>query len=433
MLFSQRHIRREALESALSRLDALGDSRIFTRLYREQARLAATAADERQTRGERLGPVDGMLVAIKDNFDVAGEPTTAGSAIRRSAAPATKDAIAIARLSAAGAIIVGKTNMTEFAYSGLGINPHWGTPANAVAADRIPGGSSSGAGVAVGLGLVDVAIGTDTGGSVRIPAALNGVCGFKPTAERIPRDGVFPLSTSLDSVGAIAPSIAVCALAYGVMAGTPSRSLSPMPLAGVRFAVVEEHLDGCDAAVGKAFELAIHALQRCGASIVKAPISAEIAAMQTMLATAPIVPAEAARIHADDLVARGEEYDPRVLSRIRRGLVITPSQYAQSIDSRSGLITAMDRALGAFHGLLSPTTAIVAPRFVDVEDDVQHERLNALLLRNTGFANFFDLCSATIPLRTGGLPAGLMITCRHGHDDALLSIALGVERSKLED
>ncbi|MGN6144609.1 MAG: amidase family protein, partial [Mesorhizobium sp.] len=211
---------RDRLEEILNRLQArAGDERVFTRLYIEPARAAADAADARRKAGFTLGPLDGVIVSIKDLFDVAGEPTLAGSVLRRTAPPAEADAAVVMRLRRAGAAIIGKTAMTEFAFTAIGDNPHTGTPGNAADASLIPGGSSSGAGVSAAEGTSEIAIGSDTGGSVRIPAALNGVVGFKPTARRVPLSGAFPLSPTLDSIGPLARSVAQCAAADAVMAG----------------------------------------------------------------------------------------------------------------------------------------------------------------------------------------------------------------------
>ncbi|RUX74964.1 amidase, partial [Mesorhizobium sp. M7A.F.Ca.US.005.03.1.1] len=205
---------RDHLEIILARLAArAGEERVFTKLYAEAARAAADASDARSQAGVTLGPLDGTIVSIKDLFDVAGEPTTAGSLMLKTAAPALRDAVIVSRLRQAGAVIVGKTNMTEFAFTAIGDNQHYGTPGNAMDASRIPGGSSSGAGVSVGEGTCDIAIGSDTGGSVRIPASLNGVVGFKPTARRVPLTGAYPLSATLDSIGPLALSVTACAVA----------------------------------------------------------------------------------------------------------------------------------------------------------------------------------------------------------------------------
>ncbi|WP_287289971.1 amidase family protein, partial [Mesorhizobium sp.] len=224
---------RDRLEAVLSRLAVRADNEsVFVKLYPEAARAAADAADARRRAGVTLGPLDGTILSIKDLFDVAGEPTTAGSLLLGTAAPALRDAVIVRRLRQAGAVIFGKTNMTEFAFTAIGVNPHYGTPGNATDAGRIAGGSSSGAGVSVAEGTSEISIGSDTGGSVRIPAALNGVVGFKPTARRVPRDGVFPLSDTLDSIGPLARTVAECAAADAVMAGEEFAALVPLPLAG---------------------------------------------------------------------------------------------------------------------------------------------------------------------------------------------------------
>ena len=229
---------RDKLESILARLtQRAAEERVFLRVYADAARAAADAADARQRAGISLGPLDGSIVSIKDLFDVAGEATTAGSVALRDAPPAAKDATIVRRLRQAGAVIIAKTNMVEFAFSGLGLNPHYGTPGNAADPTRIPGGSSSGAGVSVAEGTSEISIGSDTGGSVRIPAALNGVVGFKPTARRIPLDGAFPLSPSLDSIGPLARTVQDCAFTDAIMAGEEPRALRPHPLAGLRIAV----------------------------------------------------------------------------------------------------------------------------------------------------------------------------------------------------
>ena len=419
--------RRDKLEAALARIETVGDSAIFTRLYIASARPAADAADRRLQSGRGLGPLDGAIVTIKDLFDVAGEPTTAGSAILRDAPAAVADAVVVRRLREAGAIILGKTNMTEFAFSGLGLNPHWGTPRNAVARDRIPGGSSSGAGVCVALGIADVAIGTDTGGSVRIPAALNGVVGFKPTASRVPRDGVFPLSPSHDSVGPIAHSVQACADADAVMAGQAPAPVRPAALAGLRFGVAADFLADAEPAVLQAFGLVLRAMERERAIVHEASLGDLVAEMQAVLSEANIVPFEAAQIHAERLATRSGDFDPRVLARIRRGGQIAESQYLLSVRRRNRLIAAMNRRLTDWDCLILPTTPRTAPLMAEVAEPQAFNAMNALMLRNPSFANFFDLCAISIPMPVEPTPAGVMLVGRHGTDEALLSIARAVE------
>ena len=233
---------RDRLELALARIaDPNGEgARACLTVYADAARAAADAADARAAGGATLGPLDGAIVSIKDLFDVSGEATRAGSKIlAEEAAPAASDAAVVWRLRGAGAVIVAKTNMSEFAFSGIGANPHFGTPRNPRDRARVPGGSSAGAPIAVADGMCDIAIGTDTGGSVRIPAALCGLVGFKPSRQRIPTDGAFPLSKTLDSVGPIGSSVADCAKADAIMAANTSTPFEPAALAGLRFGVAE--------------------------------------------------------------------------------------------------------------------------------------------------------------------------------------------------
>jgi aspartyl-tRNA(Asn)/glutamyl-tRNA(Gln) amidotransferase subunit A len=418
---------RERLEALLARIAAQDDAAIFTRLYSETARAAADAADRRAADGQSLGPLDGRMISIKDLFDVAGEPTTAGSAMLRNAPPAKADAPVVQRLRDAGAVIFGKTNMTEFAYSGLGLNPHWGTPGNAKDKSRVPGGSSSGAGVAAALGLGDIAIGTDTGGSVRIPAALNGIVGFKPTAARVPRDGAFPLSYTLDSIGPLAASVRLCAEADAVMAGEAPQALTPAPLSSLTIAVVEEFLEGIEPAVFNAFETALRQLEKAGATIMWAEIGPLIASMRAALAEGPIVPAEAAAIHADHLEHNRADFDPQVLARILGGLQITAPRYVATLRCRQDLIAALDAELADGRLLAMPTVPMVAPTIASVTEPAAFQATNALILRNPSFGNFFDLCGISLPMPGEGLPTGLMLLGRNGDDTRLLSAAAAVE------
>ncbi|PIK69415.1 amidase, partial [Methylobacterium frigidaeris] len=285
---------RDDLERRLALIEAPASRHVFTKLYPEAARAAADAADARRRAGLSLGALDGTIVSIKDLFDVQGEATTAGSSIRRKAQAALQDAPVVARLRRAGAVIVGKTNMSEFAFSGLGLNPHWGTPGNAADRSLVPGGSSSGAGVSAALGTSDIAIGTDTGGSVRIPAALNGVVGFKPTARRVPLAGAFPLSPSLDSIGPLARSVEACAAADAVMAGEEYRPLRAAPLRDLRIGVPRGLLfTETDPLVAQAFETALSALSEAGARIHDTEFDDLLARMAEATAAGPIAAVEA--------------------------------------------------------------------------------------------------------------------------------------------
>ncbi|HJS31467.1 MAG TPA: amidase, partial [Alphaproteobacteria bacterium] len=320
---------RDKLEQALARIaDSAGEGgRAFLRVWPGRARAAADAADALAAAGAERGPLAGRIVSIKDLLDIKGEPTTAGSVVLRDAPPAMSDAPVVARLAAAGAAIVGKTNMTEFAYSGVGINPHYGTPGNPYDRARIPGGSSSGAAVAVADGMCEIAIGSDTGGSVRLPAALCGIVGFKPTARRVPTKGALPLSTSLDSIGPLARSVADCTIADAVLAGEAPSVAPPMALDGVRLLLATTTvLDGLDAAVSADFARALTRLSDSGARIVERKLEL-IERMAEANAGGGFAAAEAYAWHRNLLARHAEEYDPRVRARIERGKNMSAADY----------------------------------------------------------------------------------------------------------
>ena len=317
--------------------------------------------------------------------------------------------------------------MTEFAFSGVGINPHYGTPGNPYDRRLIPGGSSSGAAVSVSDGGAVVAIGTDTGGSVRIPAALCGIVGFKPTQKRIPRDGVTPLSTTLDLVGPLANSVACCAVADAVMAGEPPIAPPPIPAEGLRLGVPQSYvLDGLAAEVANAFADACSMLSRVGARIIDLPLS-ELCEMPTINASGGFAPIEAYAWHKPLLERRGGEYDPRVRTRIERASAMTAVEYIRLRAARGNLIDRVAAQTTGFDALLMPAVAITAPPIAAFEQDEDYRRLNALLLRNTSVINFLDRCAITVPLRTAGPPVGLMIVGEHGGDRHLLGVGRGIE------
>ncbi len=422
---------RYRLERALARIaDPSGEGeRTYLTLYPEMAREAADAADRRARDGVMLGPLDGVIVSIKDLFDVAGEPTRAGSKALADAPSATEDAPIVQRLRNAGAVIVGKTNMSEFAFTGVGANPHYGTPGNPADRTRIPGGSSSGAAVAVADDMCEVAIGTDTGGSTRIPAGLCGVVGYKPTKHRISTDGAFPLSPTLDSVGPIARTVGDCANADAVLAGEQPWSVEPMALAGLRLGIPQGlPLEDLDATVAGRFEAALTELGRAGARLsnMEFPLFDEMARVQS---TATIATVEAWHIHRERIAERGPDYDPIVRSRIETGNAVSEAEYAQMLKDRSELVSAMDLALGEVDALVLPTTPIVASTMEEISTRKGFNASNRLLLRNTAVANFFDLCAISLPMRgPGALPAGLMLFARRGHDRRLFGVAAAIER-----
>lgn len=425
---------RDRLEACLARIaDPNGEGRrAMLRVYADQARAAADAADLRARLGMALGPLDGCIVSIKDLFDMPGEVTMAGSKLLRDAAPAQAAAPAIARLRAAGAVIVGRTNMTEFAFSGVGINPHYGTPGNPADRSRIPGGSSSGGAVSVADGMAEIAIGSDTGGSTRIPAALCGIVGLKPSQYRVPTAGAFPLSYALDSIGPMAKSVADCALADAVMAGEAPIAPQPAPLAGLRLGIAEGPLlDGLDGEVGYGFAAALQALGRAGCRLSDEPLE-PLAELAVLNSKGGFAAAEAFYIHRDWIDARAAEFDPLVRGRIERGRQVTAADYIHMQRRRAALVAAMDARLAELDALVLPTTPIVAPRIADLAaSEAAFTKANMLLLRNTAVANFFDLCAISLPLpaglRNSGLPVGLMLVARNGQDRRLLRLAAAVE------
>jgi aspartyl-tRNA(Asn)/glutamyl-tRNA(Gln) amidotransferase subunit A len=419
---------RERLEQALAHIaDPQGEgARTCLSVYADSARAAADAADTRTAQGVSLGPLDGAIVSIKDLFDVAGEPTRAGSKIlAEEAAPAVADAAVVQRLRAAGAIIVAKTSMTEFAFSGIGVNPHFGTPANPRDRSRVPGGSSSGAPVAVADGMCDIAIGTDTGGSVRVPAALCGVVGFKPSRQRVLTDGAFPLSKTLDSVGPLAKSVADCAKADAVMAGESFSPIEPLALAGLRFGIAEGlPLDRLDDTVSTAFAATLARLDDAGVRLTRETL-ALFDDMAGINAKGGIAPPEACAVHRDRMARRAADIDPNIRIRIERGCAVTEADYAAMLRDRAHLVQAMDARLSALDVLVMPTTSIVAPTIAEVADPKVFSARNAAVLRNTSIGNFFDLCAISLPL-AAPLPVGLMLMARNGQDRRLLSIAAAV-------
>ncbi|RWM85845.1 MAG: amidase [Mesorhizobium sp.] len=421
---------RDRLEAVLSRLAVRADyESVLVKLYPEAARAAADAADARRKAGVTLGPLDGTILSIKDLFDVAGEPTTAGSLLLSTAAPALRDAVIVRRLRQAGAVIFGKTNMTEFAFTAIGVNPHYGTPGNATDAGRIAGGSSSGAGVSVAEGTSEISIGSDTGGSVRIPAALNGIVGFKPTARRISRVGVFPLSETLDSVGPLARTVAECAAADAVMAGEEFAALVPLSLAGLRIGIPRGVLFEDTEEVSAAFERCACKLERAGASLADLSIDDLVADLRAVTRRASIAAMEGAEVHADWLAeGAATPVDPRVSGPLSRAAAVPATAYIRAIRRRTALVAAMDERLASVDVLALPTTPVTAPTIVSMtSDEALCERTEGLLLRNTQVANQFDLCAISLAMPAMPRPAGLMLVTRHGDDQRLLRIAAGVE------
>jgi aspartyl-tRNA(Asn)/glutamyl-tRNA(Gln) amidotransferase subunit A len=421
---------RDKLERSLAAIaNPKGEgARACLSVYADAARAAADAADARAKAGISLGSLDGAILTVKDLFDVKGEPTRAGSRIEADTPPAKADAPVVRRLRAAGAVIVAKTGMSEFAFSGVGMNPHYGTPGNPADRTRVPGGSSSGAAVAAADHMCEIAIGTDTGGSCRIPAALCGIVGYKPSKQRVPTDGAFPLSFTLDSIGPLARTVADCARTDAVIAGEEHMPLKPAPVAGLRLGVPKGFLTTeWDNTVGMRFGAARKKLADAGARITDEAMPL-VDEMQQVNAKGGLAPAEAFSIHRERLAKRGNEFDPNVRVRIERGGNVTAADYVDMMQARARLVRAMDAQLSSFDAWLMPTTAIVAPTIAEMEDTHTFNFKNMLLLRNTMTWNFFDNCAISIPIPGSGLPVGLMLVGRNGHDRRLFEIAAGIEQ-----
>ncbi|ATU92706.1 amidase [Phyllobacterium zundukense] len=422
---------RDRLEHILSRLIGReADERVFARLYPDTARREADAADKRREEGASLGPLDGRIVSIKDLFDITGEPTLAGSIIRQTAAPATSDAIVVERLRAAGAVIIGKTTMTEFAFTAVGLNPHFPVAGNAVDPDRIAGGSSTGAGVSVAEGTSEISIGSDTGGSVRIPAALNGVVGFKPTAKRVPLRGAFPLSPSLDSIGPLARSVSDCALADAIMAGEAINSPEPVSLNGLRIGVPPGQLfEAVEKPIADAFEQNLKAFANAGAIIVECSIDDLIGSMADATSVGSIAGIEGSRVHAGWLHDETLDVDQRVRRPLLRRLSVSEADYVNVMQKRQALVRQMDGRIAEYDMLALPTSPIAAPLIASAsESDEFYKHTEGLLLRNTQVANQFDLTAISLPMPGLPLPGGLMLLARHGADRRFLAMALSVEQ-----
>ena len=424
-----------ALDAALAQAASAANRHTFIRRFDAQARAAARAIDRQREAGAPLPALAGLAVSVKDLFDVAGQPTTAGSRSLYDALPATQDCPAVARLRAAGAAFIAHTNLTEFAFSGVGINPHHGTPANPATAaldaePRIPGGSTSGGAVSVASGAAWAALGSDTGGSIRIPAALQGLVGFKCTARWVPTAGAIPLSTTLDTACAITRSVRDAVLLHEVLAARRV-VLDPRPLSAWRLAVPRTvMLDALEPAVAAAFARALSSLRAAGARIedIDLPCLDDTAALQR---NGGLAAAESWAWHRHRLAAREAQYDPRVALRIRRGEAISAADYIDLQIDRRAWIARMESALAGFDAMLSPTVPILAPRIQPLIDSSEaFFAANALLLRNPSLVNLLDGCALSLPCqRTGGWPVGLMVWGPALADDRVLAVSLAIEQA----
>jgi len=424
---------RQLVEDCLARIaDPAGEgARTFIKLDAEGARATADAMDTLRRAGRSPSPLAGIPFSVKDLADIAGQPTPAGSMVLADAPPAAENAPVVQRIVTAGFVVMGRTNMTEFAFSGLGINPHYDTPRAAWdrATGRIPGGSSSGAGVSIADAMAYGALGTDTGGSCRIPAAMNGIVGYKPTARRVPITGVVPLSTSLDSIGPLANTVACCAAIDAIFAGEPLPDLHAMPLAGLRLAAPQNFfLDGMDDAVADAYEAALGKLSAAGANIarIRLPVVDEIARAN---ANGTFAAAEAWAWHRDLIAAQAAGYDPQVLRRIMPGRDMGAADYVALLAARTDICTRATIATQDYDAVVMPTCPLLPPPIAALVADAQeYARVNMLQLRNCAVGNFLDRCAISLPCtKPGEPPVGLMLMGETMGDARLFRVAAAVE------
>lgn len=424
-----------AVEHCLERIaDPSGEGpRAFIRVFSEAALASARAWNEMRRAKVPLPALAGLPISVKDLFDVEGSVTTAGSMALRDSPPATRDAPAVARLRRAGAVIIGATNMTEFAMGGLGLNPHYGTPRNPFDRARglIPGGSSSGAAISVTDGMAAAAIGSDTAGSVRVPAALCGLAGFKPTARRVLLDGSIPLAWSLDSIGPLAPCVADCALLDAVLADEPVAALAPVALKGLRLAVPQTLvLEDLVSAVQAAFSRALSALSRAGATITEIPFT-ELGQLAVVNGRAQggFAVVEGYAWHRKLLESKRALYDPIIAARFANGAKASAADYCDLVQARRDLIAQAAATTREFDAVLMPTVPITAPAIVEIEgDEGKWLSTNRMMIRNPFVANFLDRCALTIPChKTGAAPIGLTLMGEAMADRRVLSMGLAVE------
>ncbi|HWN79960.1 MAG TPA: amidase [Bradyrhizobium sp.] len=423
---------RKLVDECLARIaDSSGEgARTFLHVDAEAAIEAAEAMDRLREVKAAPSPFAGIPVSIKDLFDIKGQVTRAGSRVLEDSAPAEADAPVVARLRRAGFIVIGRTNMTEFAYSGIGINPHYGTPKSAWRRDvgHVPGGSSSGAAVSVVDRMAHGALGTDTGGSCRIPAAYNGIVGFKPTQRRVPLDGGVPLSFTLDSFGPLGRTVGCCAVLDAVLANETIVPLQPRQIKGMRLAApTTVALDELDDEVARTFERALETLSRQGALIerIAVPEFLDVGVMNTKGGFAA---AESFAWHRYLIVSHGDVYDPRVSLRILRGESISAADYIDLLEARKSLIARATVRLAPYDALILPTTANAPPRIADLADDKAFTKANLLSLRNCTLINMIDGCAISLPChREGEVPVGLMVAASGGSDRRVFELAAAME------
>ena len=424
---------RDLVDRALEKINSpFGEGgRTFLYCNPHKVKAAADAADKRWKHGQAPSPLNGIPISLKDIFDVKGEITTAGSKLLKNSSPANSDAIIVQRLRQAGIVFVGRTNMTEFAYSGIGINTHYGTPKNPFdrKTARIPGGSSSGAAVSVTDGMASAAIGTDTGGSIRIPAALCGLAGFKPTARRIPNFGVYPLCKSLDSVGPLAPSVTCCETIDKILSGDkkiPQQNLSSSRL---HIAIPKNYVvDDLEKHVSLAFEKAVIDLSKTGIKI--SEITLTCLSESHHVNSGGGIYAEAWAVHKQQFNKCGDHYDPLVASRLRKLNGVPITNYLKAMNARKRLIAEANIATNEFDAIILPTTPITAPPIAKILDNEDlYTKTNLRMLKNTFCFNFLDRCALTIPINDPNTaPCGLMVVGETYGDEKLFFVGKIIEK-----
>lgn len=429
------------LQDNLQAIEAHGDDAIFIALTTQRAKKEAAASDARRKAGALLSPLDGVCVAWKDLFDTQGDVTTAGAKVIADNPPATSDADVVAACTRLGMICIGKTNLSEFAYSGLGLNPHFGTPKNPHASTiaRAPGGSSSGSAVAVAAGLVPIAVGTDTAGSVRVPASYCGIVGYKSSQNRYSKAGVFALSDSLDSLGVFAHCVddvmAMDAAMRGEQAPTSTQPEQPDPSLqnpAAMEVIIPQSLVFDDVApdIRECFDAAIDRLGTAGATITPMPFPIFDEVMTLFQKHGTLVVAEAATLHQDLLASdEADLMDQRVRERMRLASNFTAQDYIHLQWARARLQSATSELLnGRF--LLFPTTAMTAPPLgaLEASDDL-FVSTNLKALRNTMLGNYLGTPGVSLPigLDRDGLPIGALLSAPFGEDDSVLAAARAIE------
>lgn len=422
---------RAIVEAALGKIDDKNGegARTYIKVFREAALTEADASDRLRKHGIVASPLAGLPISLKDLFDVAGDVTLAGVKAHTNLPPAKFDAPIVARLRAAGAVIIGRTNLSPMAFSPLGVNRDFGTPGNPADRARIPGGSSSGAAVSVTDGMAVAAIGSDTGGSIRMPAAFCGIAGIKPTQKRVPLTQTWPLSTSLDSVGPLAPSMRCCALVDAALAGEAIVLPDAIPLKGLRFALpLSGVLDDMDATVAKAFKRALEILAKHGAQIIetKLPEIAEIIAMWRSPPTFSQM--EGYARYGKLMESNPDAYDPFICARMAVGANATAKNYIDLVQARASIIERSAKATRNFDAVIMPTVQFVAPTIAEVSSEEGFKRIVPQAIRNPSIANMLDRGAISVPCHVAGeLPVGLSLMGEHGDDRRLLAMGIAIE------